>query len=501
VSDEGSLALSRRSLLSAIGGVGLAGAGASVGTTALFAEDEEFARNTLAAGNLDLLVGWQQWRHELDLTTGDLTRRPVNAHPDDDGDGVQSYAGREFDVLAGERAVAAPNACCRNGDDAALAVEQDGVVSRVVPFDRDESVEAFYDDGDGGPRSGHEADDACRMLFYRDEVGELYLVVLLDDQASGEESGAEVVEFDFPGGLPESGAWLTELGEGNDAFGPDSVRFQWGGRYNDGGVFGPLEEPFPPILLDPDFTGNAGTDRWEFVSADDPGTPVTLATDELVRLSGHCGVASSGDIPRPAAFRSDAAPEQDALVELTDVMPGDSGEVVFDLRACSSDAYVWLLGTAFAESPGATTEPELEAEGGTDEAVLAENLVLDVRYDVNHAGSWDGDEPRLFGPGFGPYTDGDGSNPATLEAAFEVLGRSSDTAIPLDGDAASPMAWNDGPEAESRQCLSTDDVLSVHVSWSVPASVGNEMQGDSVAFTLGFYAEQCQNNDGGLGID
>jgi Ca-activated chloride channel family protein len=29
----------------------------------------------------------------------------------------------------------------------------------------------------------------------------------------------------------------------------------------------------------------------------------------------------------------------------------------------------------------------------------------------------------------------------------------------------------------------------------VPTDVGNEIQSDSVAFDLGFYTEQCRNND------
>jgi predicted ribosomally synthesized peptide with SipW-like signal peptide len=33
------------------------------------------------------------------------------------------------------------------------------------------------------------------------------------------------------------------------------------------------------------------------------------------------------------------------------------------------------------------------------------------------------------------------------------------------------------------------------LAWWVPEDVGNEIQGDSVSFDLGFYAEQCRNND------
>jgi hypothetical protein len=34
--------------------------------------------------------------------------------------------------------------------------------------------------------------------------------------------------------------------------------------------------------------------------------------------------------------------------------------------------------------------------------------------------------------------------------------------------------------------------------WWLPEEDGNEVQGDSVSFDLGFYTEQCRNNDGSL---
>jgi hypothetical protein len=36
----------------------------------------------------------------------------------------------------------------------------------------------------------------------------------------------------------------------------------------------------------------------------------------------------------------------------------------------------------------------------------------------------------------------------------------------------------------------------VALEWELPFEVGNEVQGDSVSFDLGFYTEQERNNDG-----
>ena len=50
--------LSRRKALAALGTIGVAGAGAGMGTSALFSDEETFDENTLTAGELDLFVDY-----------------------------------------------------------------------------------------------------------------------------------------------------------------------------------------------------------------------------------------------------------------------------------------------------------------------------------------------------------------------------------------------------------------------------------------------------------
>ncbi|WP_436923958.1 VWA domain-containing protein [Halosimplex amylolyticum] len=57
---ETPIELSRRKLLGGLGAVGLASAGAGLGTTGLFADGETFENNTFAAGVLDLKVDWEE---------------------------------------------------------------------------------------------------------------------------------------------------------------------------------------------------------------------------------------------------------------------------------------------------------------------------------------------------------------------------------------------------------------------------------------------------------
>ncbi|MDB2275778.1 VWA domain-containing protein [Halorubrum ezzemoulense] len=60
--------LSRRRVLAGLGAVGIASAGAGVGTSAFFSDQEDFEGNELTAGTLDVLVDWEE--HYYDGSAG-----------------------------------------------------------------------------------------------------------------------------------------------------------------------------------------------------------------------------------------------------------------------------------------------------------------------------------------------------------------------------------------------------------------------------------------------
>lgn len=93
--------LSRRKLLAGLGAVGVASAGAGLGTTAYFSDEESFEGNTITAGTLEMFGSWQQLYYGADQSVrpgdyGDAGRPWVNAFPDDDGDGIQSLGDRAY---------------------------------------------------------------------------------------------------------------------------------------------------------------------------------------------------------------------------------------------------------------------------------------------------------------------------------------------------------------------------------------------------------------------
>jgi len=60
MSSDNNMELSRRKILAGMGAVGAAGAAAGLGTSALFSDAEEFANNQITAGQLDLVMDWEE---------------------------------------------------------------------------------------------------------------------------------------------------------------------------------------------------------------------------------------------------------------------------------------------------------------------------------------------------------------------------------------------------------------------------------------------------------
>jgi predicted ribosomally synthesized peptide with SipW-like signal peptide len=94
MSDE--FELSRRKALAALGSIGVASAGAGLGTSAYFSDQETFENNRLVAGELDLKMDWEE--HYSDWSADENTDRQEadgGESEDDDGTG-------EFEVLMEE---------------------------------------------------------------------------------------------------------------------------------------------------------------------------------------------------------------------------------------------------------------------------------------------------------------------------------------------------------------------------------------------------------------
>jgi predicted ribosomally synthesized peptide with SipW-like signal peptide len=86
--------LTRRRILTSLGAVGIASAGAGLGTTAYFSDGEDFEGNALVAGELDLQMDWEE--HYSDWSTDENDDRTDDfggdeSDTDGDGDGIDDF--------------------------------------------------------------------------------------------------------------------------------------------------------------------------------------------------------------------------------------------------------------------------------------------------------------------------------------------------------------------------------------------------------------------------
>jgi predicted ribosomally synthesized peptide with SipW-like signal peptide len=268
--------LSRRKILAGIGAAGVASVGAGLGTSAYFSDTESFDGNTLAAGELDLKVDWEEHYNYPQLLgfedpAANLEYAPV-----------------------------------RDLEDIPEETDPDG----WMPFP------PGTDDGDDTPDP---------MLYVYD----------------GNES--ETTDVD-----------QYMLDTAIESF-PDAE--------NDGSAEFPLEAMYPD--LDPcEVLADVGTPATSDLASYTTDDPETLGrTDNAdTRLDDES-----------------AAP----MINLTDVKPGDFGEVTFSTHLCDNPGYLWMAmpGGLDLDENG-LTEPEAGSEGEEEGVVeLADEIQTAIWYD------------------------------------------------------------------------------------------------------------------------
>lgn len=97
---DGKFELTRRKALAGLGTIGVAGAGAGLGTSALFSDEEEFENNRIQAGELDLIVDYYTSRDQGSFGSSSQSGE-VN------GDGVTEYTYDVVDLKPGDSGVLA----------------------------------------------------------------------------------------------------------------------------------------------------------------------------------------------------------------------------------------------------------------------------------------------------------------------------------------------------------------------------------------------------------
>ncbi|MCG1003745.1 MULTISPECIES: hypothetical protein [Halobacterium] len=164
----------------------------------------------------------------------------------------------------------------------------------------------------------------------------------------------------------------------------------------------------------------------------------------------------------------DDGDEQDGpVLGVGNAQPGDSGTVAFRVTPDTTQSARVSFSLALTEnSENGRNEPERAAGDTTgDRGELADALDVAVWYDTGTLGLL----------GFGGC-DGD------LDAAETTLVNGS----LVEADAALAEGVQLGGD-----CIDPDSAVCVGLSWSLAASTGNRIQGDSAGTSLSFTVESC----------
>ena len=562
--------LSRRMLLPGLGAVGLASAGTGLGTSAFFSDEEEFVDNTLVAGELDLLVDWQQ---TYDFGDGHTF---VSAHPDHDGDGEQSiaadnaagqlrysdYPDEEDDDSTGANI---PTLDCDNipplseadfGVDPITGEEMGTLVqfTDVKPGDSGEVTFSLHlcdnpgylwmqadnvSEYGGVPTEPELAVDPDNLP---DLAGAIQATLWYDEDCDNVYDGAEPVDImltlDFSGSMlyDQYGGVVTD----------DEIQVN-GTTYAETTKIDLVElgtRQFVDYLQSQNADANVGVAYFDGEGSDDtePRTGILqpLTTDLSVVDGALSGLRqklanvvaggpndNAGDdltVSDPADGDGDPDPFSDADSIATGTYIGEGvddaqGELASNGRSGAAKRNIVLSDGESFNGTGSTQFAS--PTGAADDARAASPTPATDVYTINVNGSAStllAMAGAAGGSGGDPAFFNDVDDPLDIPSVFgnlaaqtvaekiivqdtldNVLGVLADgNGIPLDGNRATIYdELSDGPTDPDREAFRGDGVMHcVALSWELPFEVGNEVQGDTLGFDLGFYTEQARHNDG-----
>ena len=477
------LGLSRRKLLAGLGVVGVASAGAGLGTTAYFSDEESFANNSLTAGELDLKL---DYRATYAGGTGRIDE--INGWYSDSGPGEPFDVVEEEDgvYLIGEvpsieeadswedevqtRDFCLPEVDLVNGDDIPVFVLED-----VKPGDCGEvTISLHICDNPSWVWMNGELTENAQNDYSEPELEALADLGLGTDDPDGEGQLADAIDVTM---------WYDE--NCNNVYEPG------------GETGGPL---CVQIVLDASgsMSGNRNTQAINGAK--------TLA--ESILQDGPAGsrvgvtfFSASGYDQSAQVIQTLTDDLQDVL-DAIDTLPANGSNTAIgegieaaqsDLENCDDDESPTMIVLTDGDN-NAGTNPGVAADGAKADGTTIYALgVGGAQVSTLNEISSDPDEEYVF---FASDDD-------ALEQAFGLLGETLlGESIIFEGSLLDAMAaLEDGIALDGNRATETREPFDggltqcIGFEWCLPTDVGNEVQTDSVMFDLGFYAEQFRHND------
>ncbi|MDR5671569.1 vWFA domain containing protein [Halalkaliarchaeum sp. AArc-CO] len=493
--------LSRRKVLAGLGMVGVASAGAGLGTTAYFSDEESFEGNTLTAGEFDLKMDYRMTYRgghgrleELQQNYPNATFVDEDMEPTDEDTGVylldqvpglDNYPGAG-DWVRGANGIFDPE-----------TGEGEGF-QRDELIDADDLEEALIRIGDVKPGDYGEVTFSTHLY---DNPGYMWIGGALTGNHQNGYTGPEIEaleEMGIPTDDPDGEGQLADAIEAKIWYDDncDNIHQERGEEEGEG----------VDVMLVIDTSGsmsgsrivnarNAASQFIQNLGADDRVGLATFDTnsrldEELTFDHGDVdttvqglGVGGWTQMDGGVDVAKQELDDKDRGVDRVIILLGD-GEPNRSSRGQDSDAVQNAIAAAQdAKDDGITVITIGLAVSGT-----AQNTLIQMASGSNgttlYYDSPTGDDlDEIYAQIAAVVLTGEA---VIVEGTLREVMKALEGGIPLDANL----------QEEDRVCFTNSVTRCFGFEWELPTDVGNEVQTDSVEFAIGFAAEQCRHNDG-----
>ncbi|MFC5277885.1 VWA domain-containing protein [Halorubrum rubrum] len=475
MSDNNGFKISRRKALAGLGGIGVASAGAGLGTSAYFSDEESFEGNSLTAGELDLKLDYKATYAggpgRLDEIDGwysdDGPGEPFDVEEIEDGTYLIGEVPNETDDMWADEVqdtdLCAPDLGLVNGDEIPVFVLDD-----VKPGDSGEVTVSL-----------HVCDNDAWMYMNGALTANDENTVTEPEADSGEEDNDETSDpIDGEGELAdaiETTLWYDENcnnvldgGEDDTTSVPSCVQLVLDTSGSIGGDIDTVEDAANDLANDIlDANDDNAVGATTFADDADVVNSVTEDWSDLSDLPATGSTGMSDGISEAGDDLEDCPDDHDRIMVIfTDGAPDSQSAAEDAADALPGDIELYAIGVA-----GANKEFLEDLTGDEDNVfVVADDTTAEEAIE------------QVFAQVGQTITGGE---EVIEEGSLADVMDALEDGIALDGNRSS----------EDREPFAGAMTHCLGFEWEVPTDVGNEIQTDSVAFDLGFYALQSRHND------
>ncbi|TKX56135.1 hypothetical protein EXE42_00830 [Halorubrum sp. SP3] len=230
------------------------------------------------------------------------------------------------------------------------------------------------------------------------------------------------------------------------------------------------------------------------------GTQNLIVNAEIVDATTFEGNAGSVSIENTTVDGAEPA----VGITVEDIKPGDSFVIAVDPVVTGNPGYLALTGDVTENADNVNTEPEASADGnitnstatqGTQGELLNYLEITSLGYESGDAnnGAPSSSVSITDDDGFpGDFPNSTGNSILLADLLSGLLYRGRDGGTPAGHGAAGDSATRVGGDT-SQANVDTNRVTHL-VEFTLPVSVGNVVQGDSLTFDLTWSLEQVRNN-------